>query len=101
MPGPGLYKPSNTDKRNAPRYGFGSEMQRAEVAKGGRFATPAPGDYATKELMGKEGVSVTMGTLIHDKTKEKKDRQVPGPGHYNQVELMSKTAPNWGFGTSQ
>ena len=74
IPGPGLYKPSNTDKHTAPRYGFGSEIQRKEVAKTGRFATPAPGDYATKELMGKEGASITMGPLLHDKTKEKKDR---------------------------
>ena len=42
-----------------------------------------------------------MSPLYHDKFKEKKDKLVPGPGQYEFQNKALKTAPNWGFGTSQ
>lgn len=42
-----------------------------------------------------------MSPLYHDKFKEKKDKLVPGPGSYEHVDRAMRTAPNYGFGTSQ
>ena len=100
VPGPGNYSATDYTKRNAARYGFGTETQRAEVAKTGKFSSPAPGTYAPKNHVGKEGVSLTMSPLYHDKFKEKKDKSIPGPGQYEFENRAMKTAPNWGFGTA-
>jgi len=91
---------TNTLKHTAPRYGFGSE-KRPEIAKTGKFATPGAGTYAAKTVTGKDGPSVTMSPLYHDKFKEKRDKLVPGPGQYEFQNKALKTAPNYGFGTSQ
>jgi len=74
---------------------------RPEVAKTGKQATPAPGTYAPKNLIGKDGPSLTMSPLYHDKFKDKRDKLVPGPGQYEFDNKALKTAPNWGFGTGQ
>lgn len=42
-----------------------------------------------------------MSPLYHDKFKERKDKLVPGPGQYEFENKAMRTAPNWGFGTSQ
>ena len=99
VPGPGNYSTQNDFKKAAPRYGFGSE-KRPEVAKSGKFASPAPGTYNAKNVTGKDGPSITMSPLYHDKFKEKKDRLVPGPGNYEFNTVAMKTAPNYGFGSS-
>ena len=52
-------------------------------------------------LLGKEGVSVTMAPLYHDLHKEKTDKSTPGPGQYSFESKAMRTAPNYGFGTSQ
>ena len=44
---------------------------------------------------------MTMSPLYHDKFKEKRDKLVPGPGQYEFQNKALKTAPNYGFGTSQ
>jgi len=88
-------------KPTAPRYGFGSE-RRPEIANNGRkFATPGAGTYAAKNITGKDGPSLTMSPLYHDKFKERRDKLVPGPGQYEFQNKALKTAPNYGFGTSQ
>jgi hypothetical protein len=69
-------------KKSAPRYRFGSE-QRPEIAKTGKFASPAPGTYNAKDMIGNDGPSSTMSPLYHDKFKEKRDKLVPGPGTYD------------------
>lgn len=71
------------------------------MARNKKQMTPAPGSYAAKEFVGKESPSLTMSPLYHDKFKEKKDKLVPGPGTYEFNKAANKTAPNWGFGTSQ
>ena len=98
IPGPGNYSASVIPKQNAPSFGFGKEIQRTEVAKTGKQATPAPGAYNTIDKVGKEGVSVSMSPLYHDKHKEKVDRSTPGPGSYGFENRAMKTAPNYGFG---
>ena len=100
VPGPGNYNQDNDTKKTAPRYRFGSE-QRPEIARTGKFATPAPGLYNAKDVTGKDGPSMTMSPLYHDKFKEKRDKLVPGPGQYEFSKTAMKTAPNYGFGTSQ
>ena len=52
-------------------------------------------------MTGKDGPSLTMSPLYHDKFKERKDKLVPGPGQYEFENKCLKTAPNWGFGSSQ
>ena len=42
-----------------------------------------------------------MSPLYHDKFKERRDKLVPGPGQYEFQNKALKTAPNYGFGTSQ
>lgn len=42
-----------------------------------------------------------MAPMHHDKTKENNDKLVPGPGNYEFHSKALKTAPNYGFGTSQ
>ena len=70
------------------------------MAKTGKFSVPAPGTYNTMDMVGKDGPSLTMSPLYHDKFKEKNDRLVPGPGTYEALHSGLKTAPNYGFGTS-
>lgn len=52
-------------------------------------------------MTGKDGPSLTMSPLYHDKFKEKRDKLVPGPGTYEFQTKAMKTAPIYGFGTSQ
>lgn len=100
VPAPGAYSTTNDFRRSAPRYGFGTE-RRPEIAKSGRFSVPAPGSYNAKEMIGKDGPSVTMSPLYHDKFKERNDKLVPGPGSYDFKTMAMRTAPIYGFGTSQ
>jgi hypothetical protein len=100
IPAPGHYSTMVDFKRSAPRYGFSKEV-RPEMAKTGKFSVPAPGTYNAKEIIGKEAPSLTMSPLYHDKFKERNDRLVPGPGTYTTSKSGLKTAPNYGFGTSQ
>lgn len=97
IPAPGAYSTVNDFRRSAPRYGFGSE-KRPEIAK--KFSVPAPGTYNAKEITGKDGPSLTMSPLYHDKFKEKRDKLVPGPGQYEFHTKAMKTAPIYGFGSS-
>lgn len=94
-----MYNQSDVLKKTAPRYGFGSE-RRPEIAKTGKFATPGAGTYNSKNITGKDGPSMTMSPLYHDKFKEKRDKLVPGPGNYEFENKALRTAPNYGFGTS-
>lgn len=71
------------------------------MARTGKNMTPAPGAYEAKNVTGKDGPSLTMSPLYHDKFKERKDKLVPGPGNYEFHTKALKTAPNYGFGTSQ
>ena len=99
IPGPGNYAITNNEKRKAPRYGFGSEV-RPEVTS--KFNTPAPGAYNARNSIGANGgPSLTMSPLYHDKFKQRNDEMVPGPGNYEFNDKARKTAPNYGFGTSQ
>lgn len=100
VPPPGAYSTSMDFKKSAPRYKFGSET-RPEVARSGKFATPAPGTYEAKRHTGADGPSLTMSPMYHDKFKDRNDKLVPGPGSYEFKKNAMKTAPNWGFGTSQ
>lgn len=92
VPGPGRYTSDDKTKRAAPRYGFGKET-RPEIARTGKFATPAPGAYNARNCTGNEGPSLTMSPLYHDKFKEKNDKLVPGPGQYDFEKQAMKTAP--------
>ena len=42
VPGPGTYKSSLSDKKEAPKYGFGSSPQREPIKK---TLSPGPGGY--------------------------------------------------------
>ncbi len=100
VPGPGNYTSTNDFRKSAPRYGFGTE-KRPEMSRTKKQMTPAPGAYSSKVFVGKEANSITMSPLYHDKFKERNDKLVPGPGTYAFEKKAMKTAPNWGFGTSQ
>lgn len=65
-------------KKTAPRYGFGSE-QRPEIARSGKNASPAPGAYEPKKVMGTETMK-SMSPKLSVDYKAKNDRLVPGPG---------------------
>lgn len=64
VPGPGNYASSLVDKRNAPKFGFGS--QKRDQSPGGMNSTfPGPGEYKIGGVIGKEGPGVSM----HQKLK--------------------------------
>ena len=87
--------------KTAPSYGFGTQ-KRPEVAKTGKFASPGPGTYSAKLHTGAEGVKSTLSPKFPvDHFKERRDKQVPGPGQYEFHLKAMKTAPNYGFGTEQ
>ena len=70
------------------------------MASGPKYA-PGPGAYASPGLIGKEAPSKSMSPKLDDPYFEKNARSVPGAGCYNpNVNVMMKTAPVFGFGTS-
>jgi len=87
-------------RRSAPRYGFGTE-RRPEIARAGKNASPAPGTYEPKKVMGAEGNQKSMSPKLSVDYKAKNDRLVPGPGSYEFHLKAMKTAPNYGIGTSK
>ena len=66
-------------KRSAPRYGFGTE-KRPELGRGGKNASPSPGAYEPKKVIGEEGTKKTLSPKLSVDYKAKNDRLVPGPG---------------------
>ena len=87
-------------KRTAPRYGFGTE-RRPEIARAGKNASPSPGAYEAKTVMGAEGTKRTLSPKLTVDYKAKNDRLVPGPGAYEFHLKAMKTAPNYGIGTAK
>ena len=66
-------------KKSAPRYGFGTE-RRPEIARAGKNASPSPGAYEMKTVMGAEATKKSMSPKLSVDYKAKNDRLVPGPG---------------------
>ena len=57
VPGPGNYQSSLIDKRNAPKFGFGSSVRDAKDMSG---TFPGPGQYKLGNITGQEGPGATM-----------------------------------------
>lgn len=87
-PGPGTYEgnPDNT-KTAAPKYGFGSSQRQAST---GKLNVPGPGTYVSKNLIGADGPSQTMGAITEYKPHVKEQASKPGPGAYNPDSSPSK-----------
>lgn len=98
-PGPGNYDQNANMARTAPRYGFGTE-RRPEMARTGKNASPSPGAYEMKKVMG-DSPQKSMSPKLSIDYKAKNDRLVPGPGSYEFHLKAMKTAPNYGIGTSK
>ncbi len=79
VPGPGAYnypeKYNGFDKRGAK---FGKDDPRASTEQGKRLF-PGPGQYSSKQFMGKDGPSISIGMKRPDTTAK---NQTPGPGTY-------------------
>lgn len=50
VPGPGNYQSTLTDKKNAPKYGFGSSTR--ETGQKTKLSVPGPGAYKLKSSIG-------------------------------------------------
>jgi hypothetical protein len=93
VPGPGNYQSSLIDKRNAPKFGFGSSKR----AKNMDSTFPGPGQYKLKGITGHEGPGVSM----HTKLANLKNMETPGPGQYEANLKYKKTAPAYGQGSQR
>jgi hypothetical protein len=93
VPGPGQYDTSMVDKRSDPRYGFGSSKRPSPAPT--KSASPGPGNYSLRSIVGNEGRKTTM----HSKVKGVNIDKNPGPGNYdvNSSAGMRK-APSFAMG---
>lgn len=95
-PGPGNYGASLVDKKNAPKYGFGT--QNRDDSPGKMNSTfPGPGEYQIKGIIGKDGPGVSM----HSKLKNQSNMLTPGPGAYESSLKHMRAAPAYGAGTQK
>ena len=80
IPGPGEYHHLSTiDIKGQPKYGFSQESRNgAYIAS----STPGPGQYEHKEVVGKDGPSKSMSTIIAYNPIKKEAMGKPGPGSY-------------------
>lgn len=91
FPGPGAY--AETDKKEGPRYTFGTEARERKFLS---TETPAPWAYdipgLTEDLKNKPGK-----TLAPKRPLVVKDSGAPGPGAYQP--RLSETTPSFSVGT--
>ena len=74
VPGPGNYGSTLIDKRNAPKFGFGSSTR--EGTKDMNVTFPGPGSYKLGTVIGKDGPGIQM----HSKLNSLSKLETPGPG---------------------
>jgi hypothetical protein len=94
-PGPGNYQTSLIDKKDAPKYGFGSSERGNGKDLNGTF--PGPGQYKLRDITGNDG----PGASMHQKLKNMKGMLTPGPGHYESSLKNRNAAPAYGQGTQK
>lgn len=96
VPGPGNYASSLVDKRQAPRFGFGTQ-QRENSPNKMNSTFPGPGEYKIGTIIGKDGPGVSM----HQKLKPQGNDMTPGPGAYESTLKHKRAAPGYGVGTEK
>ena len=99
-PGPGKYDGTTDLKKTAPIFSFGKQS-RPDLARSPNQRSPGPGAYKEKEVIGKDGPSLTMSPKYPaDQFKARNDKLVPGPGQYESHLKALKTSPKYRIGTA-
>ena len=98
-PGPGVYSadPSKVQK-NAPKYGFGSQMRVSESKYS--LHVPGPGNYMARTFTGEEGSKFSMGMKMEYEPHRKEQKFKPGPGNYSpNTSPTKKKESAWKIGS--